>query len=133
MQTAQKLKWTSILTMAFILTLASCRKDFSNENIAQVSGIKNDLVPTKLGSERANPFSFEIVKKAIEKVRKDKAEARSRAIAANPNLLPPPDDCGGGGGGGTLYPTHTYVRFAPQNVDQLTALEESGMELSDVP
>jgi hypothetical protein len=75
-----------------------------------------------------------VVKKAIEKVKKQKAEARRQALAASPNLMLPPDSCnGGGGGGGTIYPTHTYVRFAPQNVDQLTALEESGMELFDVP
>jgi hypothetical protein len=117
-------------------TLFSCRKDFSaNEKAETITQVKNDLTKTKLGKEKANPFSFEIVKKAIEKVKKQKAEARRQAQAARPNLILPPDTCdgGGGGGGGTVYPTHTYVRFAPQNVDQLTELEESGMELVDVP
>jgi hypothetical protein len=94
--------------------------------------IKNDLTQMKLGKEQGNPFSFEVVKKAIEKIKKDKAAARMQAKLNSPNLMLPPDTCSGGGGG-TIYPTHTYVRFAPQNVDQLTELEESGMELIDVP
>lgn len=126
-----------LIAVSMLLTLYSCRKDFSADPKQEDAfQIKNDLTKTKLGKEKANPFSFEVVKKAIEKVKKQKAEARRQAQAASPNLILPPDPCdggGGGGGGGTIYPTHTYVRFAPQNVDQLTELEESGMELFDVP
>lgn len=51
-----------------VATLYSCRKDFSpDEQPETVSQIKNDLTKTKLGKEKANPFSFEVVKKAIEK------------------------------------------------------------------
>lgn len=126
-----------LIAAVMLLTIYSCRKDFyADQKIEGTFQIKNELNKTKLGKENANPFSFEIVKKAIEKVKKQKAEARRKAQAVSPNLILPPDPCSGGSGGsggGTIYPTHTYVRFAPQNVDQLSELEESGMELFDVP
>jgi hypothetical protein len=123
--------------ISILLTVASCRKDLSSAQEGDTEEqVVNDLTNTKLGKEKANPFSFEVVKKAIEKVKKQKAEKKRQLQATNPNIIDPVDPCdigGGGGGGGTIYPTHNYVRFAPQNVDQLTELEESGMELFDVP
>ena len=109
-----------ILTIG-ILTITSCRKTEQLQNEQPAEQLK-DASLTKLGDPKASPFSFKHVNKAIEIVKE-----RNRV---QQNLV---DPCDGTGGGGEIYPTHTYVRFAPQNVDQLSALEEAGMELFDVP
>ena len=69
-----------LLFAVFLMaTLFSCRKDFSaNEKVESALQIKNDLTKTKLGKEKANPFSFEVVKKAIEKVKKQKQKQDER-------------------------------------------------------
>ena len=85
-----------LFAVILLATLYSCRKDFSvKEKIDPASEVKNDLTKTKLGKEKGNPFSFEVVKKAIEKVKKQKTEARRQAQAASPNLMLAPVSCEG--------------------------------------
>lgn len=62
-----------LFAVIVVATLYSCRKDFSADRKQEDAlQIKNDLTKTKLGKEKANPFSFEVVKKAIEKVKNKK-------------------------------------------------------------
>jgi hypothetical protein len=118
------MNYKSLLTIlaSSLIIISGCRKTDRVQNEPQAEQL-NDVTYTKIGDPQANPFSFKNVQKAIELVKKKRSVQQ--------NLVDPCD--GTGGGGGQIYPTHTYVRFAPQNVDQLTALESAGMELYDVP
>jgi len=95
------------------LLLASCQKQFTPQAPAAAKD-SDTRIETVLGQKQPNPFSFQYLQKAISGVSQSKGASTI--------------------GGSTLVsPTHYYVRFAPQNVEQLTKLEEAGFELFDVP
>lgn len=114
------------LCLSFLLLMA-CRKPDTAEQPVDALPQVYDATQTKLGEKKGNPFSFKMVEKAIQLVKEKK---RNGSIS---NHLVDPCDGGGTGNPPPLTPTHTYVRFAPEDVDQLSALEESGLELFDVP
>jgi hypothetical protein len=69
---------------------------------------------TKLGSKNENPYSLEIMTQAIANVSAKKPNAgRTKVLAPST--------------------THNYVRFAPQDENQLITLHDYGYDLYDVP
>lgn len=111
-------KITLLIVALTSIFFTSCRKDFTPEQDVDAN-IQSDVTQTKLGAIKPNPFSFETVKRAIATIKQRKATTNGREQNCPTNI--------------TIYPTHVYVRFAPQNVDQLTQLEDAGFELFDVP
>jgi hypothetical protein len=82
----------------------------------------NDPLSTVLGERpKTNPFAVETVNQAIKNV-----AARKIAKGGRVSACLSVSDCG-------ASTTHNYVRFAPQNVDQLLTLHNYGYDLYDVP
>jgi len=107
-----------ILSLVIVVSLLSCRKYYDSQPVP------NKLTDeTVLGSEKANPFSFATIKKALLKLSTEKVEGGIKSMS-NTKALRTFDD---------IRPTHNYVRFAPENLEQLNQLVTAGFELFDVP
>lgn len=107
-----------IIFFGFIILLISCRKNYDLQPITNELSDK-----TVLGNEKSNPFSFATIKKALVKLSAVQGEVGIKTMS-NTKVLRSFDD---------IRPTHNYVRFAPQNLEQLNELVTSGFELFDVP
>ena len=107
-----------IFSFVIVVSLLSCRKYYDSQPVP------NKLTDvTVLGSEKANPFSFATIKNALLKLSTEKVEGEIKTNS-NTKALRRFDD---------IRPTHNYVRFAPQNLEQLNQLVTAGFELFDVP
>ena len=107
-----------IFSFVIVVSLLSCRKYYDSQPVP------NKLTDvTVLGSEKANPFSFATIKEALLKLSTEKVEGEIKTNS-NTKALRRFDD---------IRPTHNYVRFAPQNLEQLNQLVTAGFELFDVP
>lgn len=114
----------SILRFSFIslvlLNLASCDTNitpFPDEKADLVTF--DDRVQTELGSSTVNPFTIENVREALRRIEKKRSAEGKRLNCINCDL--------------SLGPTHKYVKFMPQDLDQMVALEKRGYVLWDVP
>jgi hypothetical protein len=107
-----------IFSLVIVVSLLSCRKNYDSQPVP------NKLTDvTVLGSEKANPFSFATIKKALLKLSTEKEEGGIKSMSTTKALRTFDD----------IRPTHNYVRFAPENLEQLNQLVTSGFELFDVP
>jgi hypothetical protein len=107
-----------IFSLVIVVSLLSCRKNYDSQPVP------NKLTDvTVLGSEKANPFSFATIKKALLKLSTEKVEGGIKSMSTTKALRTFDD----------IRPTHNYVRFAPENLEQLNQLVTAGFELFDVP
>ncbi|MBL7873883.1 MAG: hypothetical protein JNM78_19875 [Cyclobacteriaceae bacterium] len=95
--------------MLFFSILFACQ-----EPVDKVQPLEEDF-KTELGAIGQNPFSSDNMKAALESVLKKTSSVNGRTLADLPST------------------THNYVRFAPQNEDQLITLHNYGYDLYDVP
>ncbi len=72
-----------------------------------------------LGNKRSNPFTIENAKLAMQILEAKYRKENRRLGCSNCST--------------SLSPTHKYVKFKPQNYDQLIALEQTGYDLWDYP
>jgi hypothetical protein len=107
-----------IFSLVIIVSLLSCRKNYDSQPVPDK--LTDETV---LGSEKANPFSFATIKKALTKLSAEKVEGGIKSMSTTKALRRFDD----------IRPTHNYVRFAPENLEQLNQLVTAGFELFDVP
>lgn len=81
----------------------------------QVAEVSSNEFKTELGAIGPNPYNADNMMQALEIVAKKSAKTNGRTLADIPST------------------THNYVRFAPQNEDQLITLHNYGYDLYDVP
>lgn len=97
--------------MLVLLITFSCQEPQFQDEIP----IESDGTIMKIEATGTNPFKAEIVRQAIENLIKGKDLPSSKTQVEIPST------------------THNYVRFAPQNEDQLITLHNWGYDLYDVP
>ena len=100
----------------YLILMQACEPpDLSDKNLST-----NDPLNTVLDKNpRANPFTSENMKQALKNVVGRITAKGGRIAACWADCIP--------------STTHNYVRFAPQNVDQLITLHNYGYDLYDVP
>ena len=100
---------------AFIFLVLSCEQPELLEKQPDSNDGQNTVLDQK---QKANPFTAENMKQALKNV-----HARQPAKSGRTECW----ECG------VPSTTHNYVRFAPQDVDQLITLHNYGYDLYDVP
>ena len=105
----------SFLMAAFLFLVLSCEQPELLEKQPDSNAGQNTVLDKK---QKANPFTAENMKQALKNVL-----ARQPAKSGRTECW----ECG------VPSTTHNYVRFAPQDVDQLITLHNYGYDLYDVP
>ena len=108
------------LAIFFIGFFTSCEIDESIQNPQnELLGSIDAESQIVLGEKRNNPFTMENVRLAMDQLESQYQKENRRTNCTN---------CSS-----TVSPTHRYVKFKPQNYDQLAALDLTTYDLWDYP
>lgn len=116
-----KTKFKYVLTgFALGLFLNACNFDEKPEGIDEsLESIQDDRIQLVLGEKLKNPFTLENMSEALSQLEVIHKNDDKRLNCTSCEL--------------NLGPTHKYVKFMPQNLDQMVTLETSGYNLWDYP
>ncbi len=103
--------------MGTLLLNMGCKKQFADQAPAEQSTSTATERETKLGELKPNIYSFSNVQKALNGLLSAKSGSAGSGISQQ----------------AVINPSHLYVRFAPQTMEQLLRLEEADFVLYDVP
>lgn len=115
-----KTKLKCVLTGFALLFLNACNFDEIPEGIDEsLESIQDDRIQLVLGEKLKNPFTLENMSEALSQLEIIHKNDNKRLNCSSCEL--------------NLGPTHKYVKFMPQNLDQMVTLETSGYNLWDYP